>query len=249
MAARVSSFLAFLACAWIQGASPGGAQQTAPPATLPEQAARPDPANQAAVDAQLNQRWRAVRGQLNEWLSVQKIYPPQQAQAMVQHLDRSVTSMSRSEVEELIASLEGKLRVLMSPEAASARNYLSYFNEQARQRMLQQSGGVPDLARMTSSQISQELMKFQQERQTTRQAFSTFEQQQQQRVAAAQSERAAQQQASQRALDRATFSARQSPSSPAYTSPFSSFRHQVPQQQRSFYVSPWGGVGYTLQAQ
>ena len=93
-------------------------QQATSQQTTPSSAGRP--AQQTQDSTTLNARWRQAHRQLKEWLSVQKIYTPQQAQALLEHVERRSASMSSAELEDLVDEMDDKLQVLMSPAAADA---------------------------------------------------------------------------------------------------------------------------------
>jgi hypothetical protein len=85
--------------------------------------------------------------------------------------------MSPAELRDQLDRMEEKLAVLNSPEAEEARRWLGQFLAvQAKYTDAQLRAMRPDVARMTASQIRQELAKFQQRRGQTQQAQTAFQQ-------------------------------------------------------------------------
>ena len=102
-----------------------------------------------------SQRWRRLRRQFDEWLSVQKIYTPAQVAELTTALERHVASMSTSKLEDFIDDTEDRLAVLMSNEAMDARSYLSFYSDEGRQRRFAEGGGIPDVFGITVAQLRQ----------------------------------------------------------------------------------------------
>lgn len=224
-----------------QGMSQQPRQQ--PPSRLGSQAPINDVGSQ-------NSRLRTVRRKFNEWLSVQKVYSPQQAAELRQILDSKTRSMSSAQLEDFLDEMEEKLQVLLGPDAAQARTYMDEFlNQRGQQELLQQGGGTPDVLSMSAAQIQQELQKFKMQRQSTRAAYSAFDRTRElgiQQYLQGERARAA---SSERAKDRAVSSASQTQSN--YVSPYAPRRERQTTRPgaTSFSVGPFGGlsISYSLQ--
>jgi hypothetical protein len=146
-----------------------------------------DPSQQsaaAAIDSQQAQRreileserWRRANRAFNEWLSVQQVYTAEQLEAIRAELSAKVAKMSPRELEEFLEDMEDRLEVLMSPEAADARQWLAQFLAVARNPEAQLGRSRPDVLNMTASQIRQELQWLQQHRADRLQSQAAFNQ-------------------------------------------------------------------------
>ncbi len=156
------------------GATAARAQQAAPLQQPTAAAAAQDAERQQILQSD---RWRqAVRG-FDEWLSVQKLYTPAEVATLRAQFQSRVSRMSPAELRDQLDRMEEKLAVLNSPEAEDARRWLGQFLAvQAKYTDAQLREMRPDVARMTASQIRQELARFQQRRGQTQQSQAAFQQ-------------------------------------------------------------------------
>lgn len=109
-------------------------------------------------------RWRQTQRELNEWLSVQTLYSPEEVAAIQANLRDSMANKSPRELEDLMKDMESRLNVLTSPEAEDARQWLAQFMAVAVNPEKQLGRTRPDVLNMTASQIRQELQWLQQTR-------------------------------------------------------------------------------------
>jgi hypothetical protein len=156
------------------------AQQPIPvPQAVPLQQPAPAGPAQNAERQQIleSERWRqAVRG-FDEWLSVQKLYTPAEVATLRAQFQSRVSRMSPAELRDQLDRMEDKLAVLNSPEAEDARRWLGQFLAvQAKYTDAQLREMRPDVARMTASQIREELARFQQRRGQNQQSQAAFQQ-------------------------------------------------------------------------
>lgn len=176
-----------------------GAQEP-PAAKPPAQEQRPaaaDAAGDLARKAEImnSNRWRRAIFELGEWLSAQQIYSPQEVRAIKADFNRRVAGMSSYELEYLLDDLDAKFKILDTPEAKDARQwvgqYLAVMSDQKRAEVLKD---VPDVVKMSSGQLQQEIEKLEQKRaalQQQQQAFDQGRQQLVERAAAARQQTAA----------------------------------------------------------
>ena len=120
-------------------------------------------------------RWRRANRSLNEWLSVQQVYRPEQVDAIKSELRERIAHMSPRELEDLLKDMEDRLEVLRSPEAEDARQWLKQFLAVARNPEQQLGRTRPDVLNMTASQIRQEIQWLQQHRESRLQAQAAFD--------------------------------------------------------------------------
>ena len=141
-------------------AVPSGAQKDgATPAT--------DAAGDLARKAEImnSNRWRRAIFELGEWLSAQQIYSPQDVRSIKADFNRRVAGMSSYELEYLLDDLDAKFKILDTPEAKDARQwvgqYLAVMSDQRRAEVLKD---VPDVVKMSSGQLQQEIEKLEQKK-------------------------------------------------------------------------------------
>ena len=72
-------------------------------------------------------RWRRAVREFDAWLGSQPVYTPSEARAIRADLDRRVAAMSSYEVDYLLDTLDAKLRILDSPAARDAREWLGRY--------------------------------------------------------------------------------------------------------------------------
>jgi len=153
------------------------AGQSADPAAVA--ASEQDDAQEAmAAKAEILQssRWRRAIFELGEWLSVQKIYSPREVQRIKAEFNNKVMKMSPQELEYLLDDLEAKFKVIETPEAQEARawvgQYLSAMSDRKRADVLKD---VPNVVDMTAAQLSQEILKIEQTRQSLKDRQAAFD--------------------------------------------------------------------------
>jgi hypothetical protein len=209
---------------------------------------REEQSDTAAVDPQEtarraileSERWQQTNRRLNEWLSVQKIYSSDEIAGMRAALAERIAKMSPQELERLMDEMDGRLEVLLSPEAADARSWLSQYLAVVRDPEERLRSLRPDLANMTASQIRQELHQFQDQRAARRRAQEAFDRTRMQQVQSLTSAQganvqAAQQARAQRAASFGSDSQSRSPYAPVPRNP----RRPLPPP--GYGLGPWGG--------
>ena len=202
------------------------------------------PQEAAARDAILQSpRWRRLVRAFEEWLSVQQIYTPQQADEISASLQAQVAYMPAAQLADFADEMEDRMSVLLSEDAMDARAYLRYFTEEARQRKLAQSGRVPDVFGMTASQLREELRQFQMDRAARTASHNQFQRVQQQQLGATlqgqRDQQAAMAQRRERAMQATSQQRQQSAGSQYRPMPFS---EHDPNRSRMTWT-PWG-IGY-----
>lgn len=134
-------------------------------------AAEPAPADTALDDhfrkARLlgGDRWRRAVRELDAWLESQPVYTPAQVRAIRADLDRRVAAMTSYEVEYLLDTLDAKLRILDSPAAREAREwlgrYLAVIADHRREEVLAE---MPNVLDMTTADLVAGLDRLQAKR-------------------------------------------------------------------------------------
>lgn len=156
-----------VACAALATAGLGLAAREPPPPT--PQAAAPAPPDREDLFRKTrllgSDRWRRVVFEFDAWLAAQPVYTPAEAGRIRAQLDRRVAAMSSYEVEYLLDTLEAKLRMLDSPAARDAREWLSRYlavmSERKRSEVLAE---VPDVLEMTTGELVEALGRLEAKR-------------------------------------------------------------------------------------
>jgi len=136
-------------------------------------------------------RWRRAIFELGEWLSSQQIYSPQEVRNIKVDFNRRVAAMSSYELEYLLDDLDAKFKVMDTPEARDAKQwlgqYLSVMSDSKRAEVLKD---VPNVVQMSSAQLQQEINRIEQKRAGLQQRQAAFDSSRQQLVDRAQAARA-----------------------------------------------------------
>jgi hypothetical protein len=177
-------FIVACGAAVFTAAFAAAAEPAAPPpaaAAAPEAADQGDIARKAEIMA--SERWRRAIFELGEWLSAQQIYTPDEVRRIKSNFNRRVAAMSSYELDYLLDDLDAKFKILDTPEAREARNwvgqYLSVMSDQKRAEVLRD---VPDVVTMSSGQLQQEIQRIEQRRAALQQQQAAFDQGRQQLV-------------------------------------------------------------------
>lgn len=234
----VAIVLLLCGAGWLQPAARG---QTAP---APAQPAADDSREAARRQILDSERWRQARRGLNEWLSIQQLYTPEEVAVLKQQFQQRIDRMSASELQDQLDDMEAKLAVLSSPEAEDARRWLSQFLAvQAKYTPEQLRARRPDVANMTASQIRQELARFQERRGGVQRVQASAQQGRSLQVQNAQNVQAARQQAAQQARESASRAASEAASRNQIPTPGTYLPgHSEPTWPGApaYTVSPWG---------
>jgi hypothetical protein len=185
-----------------------------------------------------SERWRRANRALNEWLSVQQVYRPEQVAAVRAELNERALSMSPSELEEHLKAMEQRLQVLLSPEAADARQWLEQFLAVARNPEQQLGRNFPDVLNMSASEIRQELRWLEKHRASRQQSHAAFNQTRAAQVQTARNMQAARRETAAQSSNR---SAARIGNRPAYKSQYAPQRELTPAPMGPLYkIGPWG---------
>ena len=126
-------------------------------------ATSPTGSTEAAKKAALlaSDSWRHIEAEYKEWAAVQILYTPQQMEQTRVKLAAEIEKMSAADLQQFIAEVDGKLKLLLNKDAMEARawlgQYLSVFTDGYRQYFI---GNVPNFADMTSAQIEEEYLRL-----------------------------------------------------------------------------------------
>jgi hypothetical protein len=181
---RRSSFplVAAVIAAWLAGIA-AAAEPAAQPAPAPAADAA-DPGDIARKAEIMNsERWRRAIFELGEWLSAQQIYTPDEVRRIKSNFNRRVAGMSSYELDYLLDDLDAKFKVLETPEARDAKDWLGqYLSAMSDQRRAEALRDVPDVVTMTAGQLQQEINRIEQKRSSLQQRQQAFDQGRQQLV-------------------------------------------------------------------
>lgn len=224
-------------------AAPSGQPKAAPAAARPV-----DPADEAKKKEILaSSRWRRAVFEMNEWLTTQSIYDAKEVQGIKADLAARIAQMNSRELTAMLDDMDAKFQILESKPAQEAGSwlaqYLSILSDRKREEVLKQ---LPNIGTMTPEQLSQEITKIQRKRQSMIRAQATFDQTRQAQVDATMKANQEAQQAMRRDQRATSNTGYTSPYRPANTGqrPFDNVSDPGPEMK--YYVSPWGGVGFTF---
>jgi len=134
-----------------------------PPAAQPADADLADRFRKARLLG--SDRWRRAVREFDAWLESQPVYTPTQARAIRADLDRRVAGMTSYEIEYLLDTLDAKLRILDSPAAREAREwlgrYLAVMADHKREEVLAE---LPNVLDMTTADLAAGLGRLQAKR-------------------------------------------------------------------------------------
>lgn len=110
-------------------------------------------------------RWRRAMLELDEWLAVQPVYTAEQVRHIKAGLAGRVAAMSSYELDYLLDTLEFKLRILDSPDAVEAREWLGrYLSVMADRKRAETLADLPDVVEMTSGELIAGLQRLEKKR-------------------------------------------------------------------------------------
>jgi hypothetical protein len=106
--------------------------------------------------------WKRVEEEFQKWAAVQVLYTPAQFEQMKARLIAEIKRLSAADLQQFIAELDAKLKLLLTKDAVEAQawlgQYLSVMADGYRQKFV---GQVPDFFNMTSEQIEDEYHRLQ----------------------------------------------------------------------------------------
>jgi hypothetical protein len=197
-----------------------------------------DPQTTSRREILESERWRQAQRTLNEWLSVQQIYTPEEVAAIREAYRLRIDAMTPQELNEFMRDMEERLAVLMSPQARDARQWLSQFLSVSRNPEAALGRPLPDVANMSASEIRQEIEWLQQHRAARQEAQLAFDRSRELQLQSARDAQAARQQARQQTQNRSV----QPPNNAAFRSQYAPPRDRrpAPMSVPIYSISPWG---------
>lgn len=154
-----------LACLLLGSWQEAPAQQVAPESAAPAPVAAPPPtAWNAATKEEIlaSECWRRAMFELNTWFRSQTIYTPEEVARLRSEFAERVDTMSIEELRDVISDMDAKFQILDSPQVREVRDwfghYISILSDRRREEILRD---IPNFAKMTPGQLTQEIMRFQ----------------------------------------------------------------------------------------
>jgi TolA-binding protein len=241
MNTRIQTLCSLIVLAACFGTAVTRAQQPVAP-SAPAAPAGATAANEAQRQQILqSDRWRAAVHGMEQWLSIQKIYTPQEVAVLRAQFKARIDRMSPAELQDQLTRIEEKLAVLSSPEAEDARRWLGQFLAvQAKYSDAQLRQMRPDIANMTAAQIRQELARFQARRGQMQGTQAATQQGRALQFQSAQNLQAQRRQAQDAARTQAAQSASTAASFPQPSQPPRQQTVPVPIGPPIYTVGPWG---------
>lgn len=105
--------------------------------------------------------WQRAVAELGGWLRVQRVYPPAEVRRIKARFNDRVASMSSYELEYLLDSIAGKMRLLETPEAADAKAWLGeYLSAMTDARRAREMRDIPDILEMSADELWREIVRI-----------------------------------------------------------------------------------------
>jgi hypothetical protein len=211
-------------------------------------AAAASTAAEASVDCDLARKadimngpqWQRAVAELGDWLGTQTVYTPAEVQRIKVRFNERVAGMSSYELEYLIDTIDGKMRLLETPEARDAKAWLGeYLSAMSDGRRAAELRKVPDLLDMNAARLWEEIQRIDRKRSGLQQRQQGVEARQEALASRAQSNRQASAEAASAAAARLRAAPTHSPYRPQGGSPPFS---DVPPRRMSIGVGPMGAM-------
>jgi hypothetical protein len=107
--------------------------------------------------------------ELNEWFRWQTIYTPEEVARLRAEFADRVDTMSIDELRDVISDMDAKFQILNAPEVREIRewfgHYISILADRRREEILRD---IPNFAKMTPGQLTQEIRRFQRKKSSQR---------------------------------------------------------------------------------
>ncbi|MFM8733946.1 MAG: hypothetical protein ACKOC8_01940 [Pirellulales bacterium] len=144
---------------------PAARGQDEAPSSTPDEAREGFEERYRKAEILASPRWRRAMFELDQWLAVQPVSTPTQVRQIKAALAERVARMSSYELDYLLDTLDFKLRVLESPEAIEAREWLGrYLSVMADDRRAAALGELPDVVEMTAGELLEGLRAVEEKR-------------------------------------------------------------------------------------
>ncbi|MEO2046047.1 MAG: hypothetical protein ABGX16_05680 [Pirellulales bacterium] len=118
--------------------------------------------------------WRETRAKFKQWLSVQSVYDSQQLVRQENDLKQHIGSLSAAELQQFLDAMDERLDVLLSPGMDQARTWVDHYYTEKAQRKMAKKLGVEQPLKMTGSQLTAALERFQEQRASASQSSAAF---------------------------------------------------------------------------
>jgi hypothetical protein len=220
------------------------ARTPTPPGTAAPAAAQPhttvdDGVRKAEILG--SQRWRRAMFEMNEWLSAQRLYTPEQVAKIKTDFRAKVNRMTAGELQFMLDDMDAKFQILETPQAQDARawlaQYLSILSDKKREEVI---GRLPNIGTMTAAQLQQQIAMIEERRAA---------QSQQQRQVQQLRESAPNPWTQNTKMAEQAYYREHTMQRSAYSSPYRAPSTERPFENvhtgpnMDFYVTPYGGVG------
>ena len=111
-------------------------------------------------------RWKRAELALDDWLSVQNLYTPEELAELEKRCDAEIQAMNADQLRTFLRDSEAKLDILLSPEVQQARDWVgSYMAVLALPKQEELRKSLPDVANMTPQQVEEAVRSFLKEQQ------------------------------------------------------------------------------------
>ena len=117
------------------------------------------------ADIMHGSQWQRAVTELGNWLAIQKVYTPAEVRRIKVRFNEQVAAMSSYEIEYLLDSVDQKMRLLDTPQARDAKDWLGeYLSAMSDARRSQELRNVPNLLDMNAAQLWEEIQRIDRKR-------------------------------------------------------------------------------------
>lgn len=121
-------------------------------------------------------RWQRAVFELGQWLATQAIYPPEEVLQIKAGFNDRVARASAADLAAMLDDLDAKLRIVDSPEARDARDWVGhYLSALSDRRRADALADVPDITKMSAAELQAEIAHVAQKRSDIQQRQAAFE--------------------------------------------------------------------------
>jgi hypothetical protein len=122
--------------------------------------------------------WQQAMAGLNEWLSVQVIYPQSEVPQLKREVVEKCNKMTAPELRAYLADLQQKLSLVSTPEATEIRSYIGYNLSVASDAYAAKiRRQLPDVLNMNALQVKQAMYNLQQQQAAVKSREAAFQDQ------------------------------------------------------------------------
>jgi hypothetical protein len=194
---RAQNLFRAIALGWMMYVTLGDASAQDP--------ARSEPFGVTIAQGVEGKAFRALLRRFDDWAAIQKAYSAEQTKAFRARLIEKASELTGSDYERFLDDLHDRLEVLLSAEAREARDWLESMEAVSAPKKLEKiKSQLPDVARLTPSQLEEQLDEFDRRVRAQQQRYDAFNSDRSSSIDRARADRRRQEEASRAAREAAS---------------------------------------------